>query len=172
MSISSFHRHFRAVTTMSPLQYQKRVRLQQARARLLADSEDVAAVGFDVGYNNPSQFSREYPSSRLAHLPDERLAGTLPQQLLAKPSVLEGQPRTYADQWPRIAEILANPTLPNSSHRRCTRAFASGRRWTKARSSRPWSPDNCPALLHPSRVPSRTACSRQRAVPHRRRCSS
>ncbi len=60
MSASSFHRHFRAVTSMSPMQYQKQIRLQEARARLLARSEDVAAVGFSVGYDSPSQFSREY----------------------------------------------------------------------------------------------------------------
>jgi AraC-like DNA-binding protein len=60
MSSSSFHRHFRAVTAMSPLQYQKQIRLQEARTRLLTAATDVAAVGFDVGYDNPSQFSREY----------------------------------------------------------------------------------------------------------------
>jgi AraC-like DNA-binding protein len=60
MSVSSLHRHFRAVTAMSPLQYQKQIRLQEARARLLTDSEDVAAVGLSVGYGSPSQFSREY----------------------------------------------------------------------------------------------------------------
>jgi AraC-like DNA-binding protein len=70
MSASSFHRHFRAVTTMSPLQYQKMIRLQEARARLLAESEDIAAVGFSVGYESPSQFSREY--SRLFGAPPGR----------------------------------------------------------------------------------------------------
>jgi AraC-like DNA-binding protein len=70
MSASSFHRHFRAVTTMSPLQYQKVIRLQEARARLLAESEDIAAVGFSVGYESPSQFSREY--SRLFGAPPGR----------------------------------------------------------------------------------------------------
>jgi AraC-like DNA-binding protein len=70
MSVSSFHRHFRAVTSMSPLQYQKRIRLQEARARLLVISADVAAVGFEVGYDSPSQFSREY--SRLFGAPPSR----------------------------------------------------------------------------------------------------
>jgi AraC-like DNA-binding protein len=60
MSVTSFHRHFRAVALMSPLQYLKQIRLQEARARLLARSEDVAAVGHAVGYDSPSQFSREY----------------------------------------------------------------------------------------------------------------
>jgi AraC-like DNA-binding protein len=60
MSLTSFHRHFRAVTSLSPLQYQKQIRLQQARARLAANPKDIAAVGFAVGYDSPSQFSREY----------------------------------------------------------------------------------------------------------------
>jgi AraC-like DNA-binding protein len=60
MSASSLHRHFRGVTAMSPLQYQKQIRLQEARARLIAESQDVATVGFDVGYDSSSQFSREY----------------------------------------------------------------------------------------------------------------
>jgi AraC-like DNA-binding protein len=60
MSVTSFHRHFRAVALMSPLQYLKQIRLQEARARLLAGSEDVTTVGLAVGYDSPSQFSREY----------------------------------------------------------------------------------------------------------------
>jgi AraC-like DNA-binding protein len=60
MSVTSFHRHFRAVTSMSPLQFQKRIRLQEARTLLISDSDDVAAVGYSVGYDSPSQFSREY----------------------------------------------------------------------------------------------------------------
>jgi len=60
MSSTSFHRHFRAVTSMTPLQYQKQLRLQAARSRLIATAEDVAQVGFAVGYESPSQFSREY----------------------------------------------------------------------------------------------------------------
>jgi len=82
MSASSFHRHFRAVTTMSPLQYQKTIRLQEARARLLVESDDVAAVGFSVGYDSPSQFSREYsrlfgapPGRDVARLRTESMAG-------------------------------------------------------------------------------------------------
>ena len=70
MSVSSFHRHFRAVTAMTPIQFQKQVRLQEARTRLLADADDVAAVGFAVGYDSPSQFSREY--SRMFGAPPAR----------------------------------------------------------------------------------------------------
>jgi AraC-like DNA-binding protein len=60
MSASAFHRHFRAITAMSPLQFQKRIRLQEARSLLLADAGDVAGVGHLVGYDSPSQFNREY----------------------------------------------------------------------------------------------------------------
>lgn len=60
MSVSSFHRHFRAVTAMSPLQYQKQIRLQEACSQLLTTSKDVASVGLSVGYDSASQFSREY----------------------------------------------------------------------------------------------------------------
>ncbi|MCC6791284.1 MAG: AraC family transcriptional regulator [Thermomicrobiales bacterium] len=60
MSLSSFHRHFRAVTAMSPVQFQKKVRLQQARLLLIGDGLDVAGAAFSVGYDSPSQFIREY----------------------------------------------------------------------------------------------------------------
>jgi AraC-like DNA-binding protein len=60
MSPSAFHRHFRAVTAMSPVQFQKRIRLQEARTLLVARPTDVAGVGHLVGYDSPSQFSREY----------------------------------------------------------------------------------------------------------------
>lgn len=60
MSISTFHRHFRAITTMTPLQYQRQIRLQEARVRLLSQADDAAMTGFSVGHNSPSQFSREY----------------------------------------------------------------------------------------------------------------
>jgi transcriptional regulator GlxA family with amidase domain len=60
MSPSAFHRHFRAVTAMSPVQFQKCIRLQNARSLLVAQPGDVAAVGHLVGYDSPSQFNREY----------------------------------------------------------------------------------------------------------------
>ncbi|SEB89554.1 Helix-turn-helix domain-containing protein [Terriglobus roseus] len=60
MSPASLHRHFRAITAMSPLQYQKQVRLQEARRLLVTQGEDAATAGFHVGYASPSQFSREY----------------------------------------------------------------------------------------------------------------
>ena len=60
VSVPTLNRHFRAVTAMSPLQYQKQLRLQRARVELMAAPGDVAAVGYAVGYDSPSQFSREY----------------------------------------------------------------------------------------------------------------
>jgi AraC-like DNA-binding protein len=60
MSPSAFHRAFHAVTAMSPIQYQKNIRLQEARLRLLARPGDVSATAYAVGYESPSQFSREY----------------------------------------------------------------------------------------------------------------
>ncbi|MFC9600225.1 AraC family transcriptional regulator N-terminal domain-containing protein [Peribacillus butanolivorans] len=60
MSVSSFHRHFKEVTAMSPIQFQKQLRLQEARRLLLSESSDVTDVAFRVGYKSPSQFSREY----------------------------------------------------------------------------------------------------------------
>ncbi|SDX04226.1 AraC family transcriptional regulator [Paenibacillus sp. CF384] len=60
MSVSSFHRHFKEVTALSPIQFQKHLRLQEARRLLLTESEDATDVAFRVGYESPSQFSREY----------------------------------------------------------------------------------------------------------------
>lgn len=86
MSASSLHRHFRAVTTMSPLQYQKLIRLQEARSRLLAASQDIAAVGLSVGYDSPSQFSREY--SRLFGAPPGRDVARLRTDSIASESLV------------------------------------------------------------------------------------
>ncbi len=60
MSVSSFHRHFKAVTSLSPLQYQKELRLLEARRLLMTGAPSVSTTGFDVGYESLSQFSREY----------------------------------------------------------------------------------------------------------------
>lgn len=70
MSTSSLHHHFRSLTAMSPLQFQKRLRLNEARQLMLTERLDAATASFQVGYESPSQFSREY--SRLFGAPPLR----------------------------------------------------------------------------------------------------
>ncbi len=60
MGVSTLHHHFRALTAMSPLQYHKQLRLQAARGRMLMDGLDAASAAFEVGYESPTQFNREY----------------------------------------------------------------------------------------------------------------
>ena len=60
MSTSTLHHHFRTLTAMSPLQYQKWLRLNEARRLMLIENQDAATVAFQVGYESPSQFSRKY----------------------------------------------------------------------------------------------------------------
>jgi AraC-like DNA-binding protein len=74
LSSSTLHHRFKAVTAMSPLQYQKQLRLQEARRLMLSEGMDVCAAGFEVGYASPSQFSREY----------SRMFGAPPSKDLAK----------------------------------------------------------------------------------------
>src|SRR5947209_1821702 len=75
MSVSGFHHHFKAVTAMSPLQFQKQLRLQEARRILLGENLDAASAGYRVGYDDASQFSREY--KRLFGQPPMRDVGRL-----------------------------------------------------------------------------------------------
>jgi AraC-like DNA-binding protein len=70
MSVAAFYRHFRAVTAMTPIQYQKRLRLLKARRQLLFEPHDAASVAFSVGYESASQFSREY--ARMFGMPPVR----------------------------------------------------------------------------------------------------
>jgi AraC-like DNA-binding protein len=70
MSTSNFHHHFRALTAMSPLQFQKWLRLHEARLLMLTERLDASTAAFEVGYESPSQFSREY--SRLFGAPPLR----------------------------------------------------------------------------------------------------
>jgi AraC-like DNA-binding protein len=74
MSVSSFHQHFKAVTSMSPLQYQKVLRLQEARRLMLSRMTDAGSAGREVGYLSASQFSREYA----------RLFGSAPTRDIAR----------------------------------------------------------------------------------------
>jgi AraC-like DNA-binding protein len=73
MSVSGFHHHFKSVTAMSPVQFQKQLRLQEARRLMLGEDLDVASAGFRVGYEDPSYFSREY----------KKLFGAPPQRDIA-----------------------------------------------------------------------------------------
>lgn len=74
LSVSAFHRHFKAVTALSPLQYQKRIRLLHARSLLISGQGSATSIAFGVGYESPNQFSREYA----------RLFGQPPSRDLAK----------------------------------------------------------------------------------------
>ncbi len=84
MSTSTFHLHFKAITAMSPLQYQKQLRLQEARRLMLAEAFDAASAGLQVGYESASQFSREY----------NRLFGAPPRRDLTQ---LRGRPQEDAN---------------------------------------------------------------------------
>jgi AraC-like DNA-binding protein len=75
MSPSALHRHFKAVTALSPLQYQKQIRLQEARKLILVQRLDAGSAGHAVGYDSASQFSREY--ARLFGAPPLRDAARL-----------------------------------------------------------------------------------------------
>ena len=83
MSSSTFHHHFRTMTALSPLKYQKQLRLQEARRLMLAERLDAATAAFQVGYESPSQFSREY----------RRMFGAPPRQDVAALKA-EAQPTT------------------------------------------------------------------------------
>ncbi|WP_432901543.1 AraC family transcriptional regulator N-terminal domain-containing protein [Micromonospora matsumotoense] len=83
MSVSAFHRNFQTVTAMSPIQFQKQIRLQQARLLLAADPADIAGISRRVGYQSPAQFSRDYrrqfgepPTRDVAHLHAYTRTGT------------------------------------------------------------------------------------------------
>jgi transcriptional regulator GlxA family with amidase domain len=70
MSPSAFHRQFKAITSVTPLQYQKQLRLLEARRLIVTDAMNVENAAFEVGYESPSQFSREY--SRMFGAPPRR----------------------------------------------------------------------------------------------------
>ena len=79
MSTSSFHKHFKTITSTTPLQYQKDLRLLEARRLLRTDGASVTTVAFDVGYESPSQFSREY--ARKFGVPPSREPAAAPRSL-------------------------------------------------------------------------------------------
>src|SRR5258708_9174808 len=86
MSVSSFHHHFKAVTAMSPLQYQKRLRLQEARRLLLCEGLDAASVAFRVGYYDAAHFNRDH--KRLFGLPPLRDGERVRESAQEAPSLL------------------------------------------------------------------------------------
>jgi len=88
MSTSSFHQHFRSLTAMTPLQYQKRLRLNEARQLMLMKRLDAGTAGFQVGYESQSQFSREY--SRFFGAPPSRDIKNL-RELVPLPNTLQRQ---------------------------------------------------------------------------------
>jgi AraC-like DNA-binding protein len=70
MSPSSFHQHFKTLTSMTPLQYQKHLRLLEARRLMMVDGANASSAAYQVGYESASQFSREY--SRMFGIPPKR----------------------------------------------------------------------------------------------------
>lgn len=88
MSVSGFHNHFKSVTAMSPLQFQKQMRLQEARRLMLTENMDVAGAGFRVGYDDPSYFGREY--KKLFGIPPLRDIARLRGNLLQHKSAVSG----------------------------------------------------------------------------------
>ena len=78
MSASSFHKHFRTVTSTTPLQYQKELRLLEAQRLLKTGGASVTTVAYEVGYESTSQFSREY-ARKFGHPPSQEVPGALSQ---------------------------------------------------------------------------------------------
>ncbi len=81
MSVSGFHHHFKSVTSMSPLQFQKQIRLQEARRLMLGEELDAASAGHQVGYEDPAYFSRDY--KKLFGAPPQRDIANLRSNLAA-----------------------------------------------------------------------------------------
>lgn len=94
MSVSAFHRHFKAVTALSPLQYQKQIRLLQARTWLIAAGYSVTTAAHEVGYESPTQFSREY--AREFGLPPAKDVIRIHERLRIKDCTLNTKPSQKA----------------------------------------------------------------------------
>jgi len=104
MGVSTLHHHFRVLTAMSPLQYQKQFRLQAARGRMLMDGLDAASAAFEVGYESASQFNREY--SRFFGQPPMRDIRTLRSPGAPPLESVSNSP------WPRSRRVVEAPLLP------------------------------------------------------------
>jgi AraC-like DNA-binding protein len=106
MGVSTLHHHFRMLTAMSPLQYQKQLRLQAARSLMLNNGLDAAGAAFEVGYESPTQFNREY----------SRFFGQPPMRDVRAP--LLGRPCTGVDQQSgkrRLRFLLRSPALQSEA---------------------------------------------------------
>lgn len=86
MSRSTFHAHFKAITSMSPLEFRTQLRMQEARRLMVSDAMDAASAGFNVGYESPSQFSRDY--ARIFGMPPARHASRL-RAIAENPSAMQ-----------------------------------------------------------------------------------
>jgi AraC-like DNA-binding protein len=106
MSVSGFHHHFKAVTAMSPLQFQKRMRLQEARHLMLAEDLDAASAGYRVGYSDASHFNREYKT--LFGAPPMRDVERLREGARESAAC---EPITVADRPARFATDASAPSL-------------------------------------------------------------
>lgn len=90
MSVSAFHRHFKTVTALSPLQYQKRVRLLQARTLMVTGGRSVNSAAFEVGYESATQFSREY--ARAFGVPPARDSSRILAEMGSRPKSNRNRP--------------------------------------------------------------------------------
>jgi AraC-like DNA-binding protein len=106
MSTSTFHHHFRAMTALSPLQYQKQLRLQEARRLMLGEHVDAGTAAFEVGYESPSQFSREY----------SRLFGSPPKGVRDVHKIIklcDGRHRKLIILWTSLVAPWWRPVAPS-----------------------------------------------------------
>src|SRR3546814_8576126 len=103
MSPSALHQRFKAATTMSPLQFQKQLRLQEARRLMLSEGMEAAAAGHRVGYESPSQFSREY----------RRMFGAPPRREVVAARVSWEELVTATIIYPDIRCAYCSPPLPS-----------------------------------------------------------
>lgn len=87
MSRSTFHAHFRAITSMSPLEFRTHLRMQEAQRLMVGEGMDAASAGFSVGYGSPSQFSRDY--TRIFGMPPARHAGRVRSIVETRPGSQE-----------------------------------------------------------------------------------
>ena len=114
MGVSTLHHHFRVLTAMSPLQYQKQVRLQAARGRMLMDGVDAASAAFEVGYESASQFNREYSlffgQPPMRDIRNLRAPTAPPMESVGVGRTTGEVFRMYSPASSSIVEVLHNPT--------------------------------------------------------------